>query len=45
MRPQGAYYQQCVPLELYHLFDECGPEREVGFGNPKPQHKDKSKEL
>lgn len=33
MRPQGAAY----PSEraLWPLFDACGPEREVDFGNPK----------
>ena len=32
MRPQGA----CYPLdrELWPLFDECGPERALGLGNP-----------
>lgn len=33
MRPQGAYYSH-IPKELWSLFDECGPERETGFGNP-----------
>jgi len=33
MRPQGAYYSY-FPEELWELFDACGPEREVGFGNP-----------
>ena len=32
MRPQGAFYPH--DKELWLLFDECGPEREVGFGNP-----------
>lgn len=34
MRPQGAYYQH-LDKELWPLFDECGPERAVGIGNPK----------
>lgn len=34
MRPQGAYYKH-LPKELHHLFDACGPLREVGLGNPK----------
>lgn len=33
MRPQGAMYD-CIRKEDWHLFDACGPEREVGFGNP-----------
>jgi hypothetical protein len=33
MRPQGACYSY-YPKELWPLFDACGPEREVGFGNP-----------
>lgn len=32
MRPQGAAYPK--EKELWPLFDECGPPREVGFGNP-----------
>lgn len=31
-RPQGAMYP--IDIELWPLFNECGPEREVGFGNP-----------
>jgi len=31
-RPQGAAYPD--ERELWPLFDECGPERETGFGNP-----------
>ena len=34
MRPQGACYSH-LPKSLWHLFDACGPEREVGIGNPK----------
>ena len=33
MRPQGAYYNR-IPEALWPLFDACGPEREVGGGNP-----------
>lgn len=33
MRPQGAFYKY-IPENLYDLFDACGPEREVGLGNP-----------
>lgn len=33
MRPQGAYYPESDP-ETWPLFDDCGPEREVGLGNP-----------
>lgn len=37
MRPQGALYAH-IPKELWHWFDESGPEREVNpkemFGNP-----------
>ena len=37
MRPQGAYYKY-IDKEVWHLFDEAGPEREVGKGNtPKPE--------
>ena len=35
-RPQGAYYKN-LEEELWPLFDECGPEREVTFVNPHPQ--------
>ncbi len=34
-RPQGAYYKY-LHEDIYHLFDACGPEREVGIGNPHP---------
>jgi len=33
LRPQGAYYSY-IDKKLWHLFHECGPEREVGLGNP-----------
>jgi hypothetical protein len=33
MRPQGAAYSY-IPKELWPLFDECGPKRELGIGNP-----------
>jgi len=33
MRPQGAYYK-LIPEKLWPLFHACGPEREVGLGNP-----------
>lgn len=33
MRPQGAYYKY-IPELLWPLFNECGDEREVDFGNP-----------
>ena len=32
MRPQGAAYPK--DKGLWPLFDACGPEREIGFGNP-----------
>ena len=34
MRPQGAYYE-FQNRKLWHLFDECGPEREPSIGNPR----------
>lgn len=38
MRPQGCAYPDIK--ELWPLFDECGPEREVGLGNPyKPRER------
>lgn len=40
MRPQGACYRGMDP-RIAKLFDECGPEREVDFGNPKSQHETK----
>jgi len=36
MRPQGALYKHIDPANR-HWFDECGPEREVGPGNPAHQ--------
>lgn len=33
MRPQGACYKH-LDEKNWPLFDACGPEREVGFGNP-----------
>jgi len=36
MRPQGAYYKH-LPEEMWPLLNTCGPEREIDFGNPKPQ--------
>lgn len=36
LRPQGAYYHY-IKEELWSLFDECGPERELDLNNPKPQ--------
>lgn len=33
MRPQGAFYKY-FKEGIRPLFDACGPEREVGFGNP-----------
>jgi hypothetical protein len=33
MRPQGALYS-FIPKDKWELFNACGPEREVGFGNP-----------
>jgi len=30
----GAFYRY-IEKELWPLLDACGPEREVGFGNPK----------
>src|SRR5207249_10926238 len=39
MRPQGAYYNS-IPKNIWHLFDACGEEREVGKNDlsntPKP---------
>lgn len=39
MRPQGALYEELIPPSLWHLFDECGAERETGFGNPVDRQK------
>ena len=33
MRPQNAYYEH-LAKESWHLFDACGPEREVNMINP-----------
>lgn len=33
MRPQGAYYTY-IDKALWPLFNDAGPEREIGFGNP-----------
>jgi hypothetical protein len=33
MRPQGAMYKH-INKEIHHLFNECGPEREIDFLNP-----------
>lgn len=33
MRPQGAAYKR-YPEKVWHLFNEAGPEREIGIGNP-----------
>ncbi len=38
MRPQGAAYK-FIYEKNKKLFDECGPEREVGTGNPESQYK------
>lgn len=35
LRPQGAAYP--VEHEFAVLFDECGPKRETGYGNPRSQ--------
>lgn len=35
MRPQGAYYHY-IPQQYWELFNACGPERELGLGNPFP---------
>ena len=32
-RPQGAFYSY-IPESLWPLFNECGPERKTGLGNP-----------
>jgi hypothetical protein len=41
MRPQGAVYKEGDKEHIarvnWPLFDACGPEREVGFGNPLPR--------
>jgi len=35
-RPQGAYYSY-IDKELWPLFNECGPKRNIEFGNPYEQ--------
>lgn len=40
MRPQGAMYKH-MPDKLWELFDACGPERKMDFGNPEPHPKEK----
>lgn len=35
MRPQGACYKVRYDPSTWRMFDECGPERELGPGNPK----------
>lgn len=34
MRPQGAFYEKCLPEETWSLFNTCGPHRLAGAGNP-----------
>lgn len=36
MRPQGAVYRHLSPA-LHSLFNACGPERPIDFGNPQTQ--------
>ena len=36
MRPHGAAYYH-IPVELWYLFDECGPVRDIDVSNPKKQ--------
>ncbi len=45
-RPQGAYYKH-LPKWSWPLFDECGPVREAGLGNPyeRPLDEEKQKEV
>ena len=38
MRPQGACYA-FLSEKNWHLFDDCGPYREPGFGNPVDRNK------
>jgi len=33
-RPQGAAFPSSTHKDLWHLFDACGPEKPVQFGNP-----------
>jgi hypothetical protein len=44
MRPQGAYYKYLDDSEK-PLFDACGPEREIGIGNPLPQNTNNEESL
>lgn len=39
MRPQGAAYNKMIPIVYHDLFNQCGPKRKVGFGNPDKQNK------
>lgn len=34
MRPQGAFYEKCLPEKTWALFNSCGPHRLSGVGNP-----------
>jgi hypothetical protein len=43
LRPQGAFYAYLTP-KMAALFDACGPEREIGLGNPKPNKPGKEDE-
>jgi hypothetical protein len=36
MRPQGAWYSE-RNKKVWHLFNACGPEREISMCNPKNQ--------
>ena len=42
-RPQGIQYQ-IIDRELWPLFDECGPKKEVGVGNPYKHYRDMSED-
>lgn len=44
MRPQGASYELYPPV-LWPLFDACGPKRETGIGNPRPQPEVQTEEM
>lgn len=41
MRPQGACYEN-LTRELWHLYDACGPERELGLTNPQKRKEEDS---
>lgn len=41
MRPQGAVYDG-IDEKVWHLFDACGPKREVGIGNPRQHPEDRT---